>query len=164
MMVNSAGDHTTRFSASVTTLSPTITRFYSVSCYPNKDAKSIGIVQICSVKSRVWKRIEDFKYGLPSNYPGKYVNNSLNWVMDNEFSSIVTLDLGSETYQEVMQPEEEGVMISHKEKTIGDDTRIWSIPLRFELRGGAQEEWFRLLGHLTSIPEDHITAGPAYIV
>ncbi|CAN0924837.1 F-box protein CPR1 [Linum grandiflorum] len=94
-------------------------KVFSISCYPNKDAKSIGIVHVCLVKSRVWKRIEDFKYGIPNNYSGKYVNNSLNWVMDNEFSSIVTLDLGSETYQEVMQQKEEGVMISHKEKTIG---------------------------------------------
>ncbi|CAN0875962.1 hypothetical protein LINGRAHAP2_LOCUS11019 [Linum grandiflorum] len=107
MIVNSAGDHTTWFRLR---LRRSLQRLQGVfhSCYPNKDAKSIGIVQVCSVKSRVWKRIEDFKYGLPSNYSGKYVNNSLNWVMDNEFSSIVTLDLGSKTYQEVMKPEEEG--------------------------------------------------------
>ncbi|CAN1228137.1 F-box/kelch-repeat protein At3g23880 [Linum grandiflorum] len=92
----------------------------SISCYPNKDAKSIP-AQVYSMKSRVWKRIEDFKYGLPCNYPGKYVNNTLNWLMDNESSSIVSLDLHSETYREVTQPEEEegDTIISHHEKTIG---------------------------------------------
>ncbi|CAN0911316.1 F-box protein CPR1 [Linum grandiflorum] len=111
----------------------------SVSCYPNKDGPSSGVVQVCSVKSRVWKRIEDFKYGLPSNYPGKYVNNSLNWVMDDEFSSIVSLDLGSETYREVMQPEEEGVVISHKEKTIGvvEDC----LCVMYHLRSGYSDLW-----------------------
>ncbi|CAN0927093.1 Putative ribonuclease H protein At1g65750, partial [Linum grandiflorum] len=44
------------------------------------------------------------------------------------------------------------------------ETRIWSIPLRFDLRGGALEEWLRFLSHLNSIPTEHITAGPASIV
>ncbi|CAN0921772.1 hypothetical protein LINGRAHAP2_LOCUS32762, partial [Linum grandiflorum] len=44
------------------------------------------------------------------------------------------------------------------------DSRSWSIPLRFVLRGGAREEWNRLVAHLASIPADFISAGPAYIV
>ena len=44
------------------------------------------------------------------------------------------------------------------------DGRGWSIPLQVVLRGGALDEWNRLIQHLDSIPEDTITAGPASIV
>ncbi|CAN1812821.1 F-box protein CPR1 [Linum perenne] len=92
----------------------------SISCYPNKEANTItaaGIVQVCSIKSRIWKRLDDFKYGLPCDYPGKCVNNTLNWLMDNDSGSIVSLDLHTETYREVMQPEFAND-INHQ-KTIG---------------------------------------------
>ncbi|CAI0433591.1 unnamed protein product [Linum tenue] len=100
-------------------------KIVSISCYPNKDPKEIrgagfsgsqGIVHVCSSKSRNWKRIEDFKYGLPYDYPGKYVKGTLNWLLDNESSSIVSLNLGTEQYEEVIQPEyQEDVT----QKTIG---------------------------------------------
>ncbi|CAN0906120.1 hypothetical protein LINGRAHAP2_LOCUS24053 [Linum grandiflorum] len=44
------------------------------------------------------------------------------------------------------------------------DGRTWLIPLRFVLRGGALEEWYIFLKHLNSLPENHITVGPASVV
>ncbi|CAN1285963.1 hypothetical protein LINPERPRIM_LOCUS19166, partial [Linum perenne] len=39
----------------------------------------------------------------------------------------------------------------------------WNIPLRFQLRGGALEEWHRLIIFLASISRDHFSEGPSYI-
>ncbi|CAN1273141.1 hypothetical protein LINPERPRIM_LOCUS14878, partial [Linum perenne] len=40
------------------------------------------------------------------------------------------------------------------------DRQRWRIPLRYQLRGGALEEWHKLLLHLDSIPPEQITEGP----
>ncbi|CAN1808097.1 hypothetical protein LINPERHAP1_LOCUS25286 [Linum perenne] len=42
--------------------------------------------------------------------------------------------------------------------------RSWQIPLNNTLRGGAWREWQHLLNRLEELPEDLITAGPAFIV
>ncbi|CAN1314337.1 Putative ribonuclease H protein At1g65750 [Linum perenne] len=39
----------------------------------------------------------------------------------------------------------------------------WSIPLRYQLRGGALEEWHNFLLHLVLIPQTLLTEGPTYI-
>ncbi|CAN1795633.1 Putative ribonuclease H protein At1g65750, partial [Linum perenne] len=39
----------------------------------------------------------------------------------------------------------------------------WTIPLRYQLRGGALEEWNNLIHYLDSIRLDLFTEGPAYI-
>ncbi|CAN1297919.1 hypothetical protein LINPERPRIM_LOCUS23652 [Linum perenne] len=41
-----------------------------------------------------------------------------------------------------------------------DSRRRWLIPLSTTLRGGALEEWNRLMSRLDELPEDLITAGP----
>ncbi|CAN1275418.1 Putative ribonuclease H protein At1g65750 [Linum perenne] len=43
------------------------------------------------------------------------------------------------------------------------DWQRWHIPIRFQLRGGALEEWYSLLRYLASIPRDRFTEGPAFI-
>ncbi|CAN1815907.1 Putative ribonuclease H protein At1g65750, partial [Linum perenne] len=40
----------------------------------------------------------------------------------------------------------------------------WNIPLRYELRGGALQEWNNFNLYLESIPNDHITTGPSSLV
>ncbi|CAN1807424.1 Putative ribonuclease H protein At1g65750 [Linum perenne] len=43
------------------------------------------------------------------------------------------------------------------------DRWVWSIPLRFQLRGGALEEWNNLLDFLAALPPDFLTEGPPSI-
>ncbi|CAN1298751.1 hypothetical protein LINPERPRIM_LOCUS23935 [Linum perenne] len=43
------------------------------------------------------------------------------------------------------------------------DRLTWSIPLRFQLRGGALEEWDNFQLYLSNIRRDLFTEGPSYI-
>ncbi|CAN1816105.1 hypothetical protein LINPERHAP1_LOCUS27662 [Linum perenne] len=40
----------------------------------------------------------------------------------------------------------------------------WRIPLRYDLRGGASEEWNHLIRYLDSIPLDTFTSGPTSVI
>ncbi|KAL3506372.1 hypothetical protein ACH5RR_031754 [Cinchona calisaya] len=75
-------------------------------CVFSGAAVSKTLVEVYSLKTDSWKRIEDFKGGFPFDF-GKYVNGKLHWATRNDFKSrkhswkIVSLDLGNETYGEV---------------------------------------------------------------
>ncbi|CAI0469139.1 unnamed protein product [Linum tenue] len=75
-------------------------------------------VQVCGLKSRVWRRIEDFK-GVPGDDVGKVAAGCLHWkasyVNDEPRYTIMSLDLASETYREVMPPE------------FGEATGLWTL-------------------------------------
>ncbi|CAN1748514.1 Putative ribonuclease H protein At1g65750, partial [Linum perenne] len=43
------------------------------------------------------------------------------------------------------------------------DRQRCHIPLRYQLRGGALEEWYKLILHLAAIPRDRFSEGPASI-
>ncbi|KAL8549318.1 hypothetical protein ACS0TY_008241 [Phlomoides rotata] len=66
-------------------------------------------VMMYSLKSDSWKRIEDFKIGIPLNDLGKYASGKLHFVATQGITvdftwNIVSLDLKSEEYGMVEQP------------------------------------------------------------
>ncbi|KAL3620058.1 hypothetical protein CASFOL_034970 [Castilleja foliolosa] len=71
-----------------------------------------GIFQECpfrvllySLKANRWKRIEDFKHGVPLDNSAKYANGKLHWLVKRGCQRIiVSLDLASERYGEVGSP------------------------------------------------------------
>ncbi|XVF64998.1 hypothetical protein PTKIN_Ptkin09bG0211500 [Pterospermum kingtungense] len=87
-----------------------------VFCYQSKFEADLdfadcyeSIVQVCSLRTSCWKRIQDFPFGFPCFDSGKYVDGCLNWpVLKGRPGSsswiIVSLDLARDTYKEVLQP------------------------------------------------------------
>ncbi|KAI3469945.1 hypothetical protein Pfo_026608, partial [Paulownia fortunei] len=62
-------------------------------------------VQIFSLKTNDWRRIEDFKYGTPLDHSGNYACGKLHWLVDCDGClDIVSLDLASERYGKVGTP------------------------------------------------------------
>ncbi|KAK6161783.1 hypothetical protein DH2020_005164 [Rehmannia glutinosa] len=62
-------------------------------------------VLIFSLKANKWRRIEDFKNGMPLDHSGKYVNGKLHWLVDIDgCMDIVSLDLASERYEKMGVP------------------------------------------------------------
>ncbi|KDP40079.1 hypothetical protein JCGZ_02077 [Jatropha curcas] len=66
-------------------------------------------VKVCSRLTESWKSIEGFRYGVPYDVSGKYVNGSLSWPVMCERDSVLTwiivsFDLAKETYKEIVQP------------------------------------------------------------
>lgn len=62
-------------------------------------------VQIFSLKTNEWKRIEDFKYGIPLDQSAKYTRGKLHWLVDCDGClDVVTLDLASERYGKLGTP------------------------------------------------------------
>ncbi|KAF2311050.1 hypothetical protein GH714_019295 [Hevea brasiliensis] len=104
----------------------------AVFCFQNRGGNGgIGYetrVEVCTLWTKYWRRIEGFRYGVPCDVSGKYVNGSLIWPVMCERDSglawiIVSFDLAKETYKEMVQPdygEEYGVRESW--------TKLLSIP------------------------------------
>ncbi|KAL8106237.1 F-box/kelch-repeat protein At3g23880-like [Apium graveolens] len=68
-------------------------------------------VKIYSSKSDVWRRIEEFPFGIPLDDSGKFANGALHWAASRDIRSdspdswiIVSLDVKRERYGEVAQP------------------------------------------------------------
>lgn len=79
-------------------------------CYQNR-AKKDNKAKIYSLKSGDrggWKDIDDFPCAFPLLDSAKFVNGALHWLARLDFRSdpwtIVSFDLGTETYGEVLQP------------------------------------------------------------
>ncbi|WOH13539.1 hypothetical protein DCAR_0833049 [Daucus carota subsp. sativus] len=68
-------------------------------------------VKIYSSKTDVWRRIEDFPFGIPLDDSGKFANGALHWAASRDIRSdlpeswiIVSLDVKREKYGKVVQP------------------------------------------------------------
>ncbi|GFP92871.1 F-box/kelch-repeat protein at3g06240 [Phtheirospermum japonicum] len=62
-------------------------------------------VLIFSLKANRWKRIEDFKHGVPLDNSAKYTNGKLHWLVKRDGRmNIVSLDLASEQYGKLGPP------------------------------------------------------------
>ncbi|KEH24840.1 putative F-box domain-containing protein [Medicago truncatula] len=85
-------------------------RVVVVFCYQlNKSCKTL--VKVSTLGNDFWRTIPDFPsqiMGQPERHPGKFVSGTINWViLDRENDSsrvILSLDLGNESYQEILQP------------------------------------------------------------
>lgn len=65
-------------------------------------------VKIYTLSTNTWRRIQDFPSGVPFDESAKFVSGTLNWLASTTSSSswvIVSLDLGKESYQELLQPD-----------------------------------------------------------
>ncbi|KAK7359684.1 hypothetical protein VNO77_01647 [Canavalia gladiata] len=65
-------------------------------------------VKVLTLGTNSWRRIQEFPSGVPFDESGKFVSGSVNWLASTASSSswvIVSLDLGKESYQELLQPE-----------------------------------------------------------
>ncbi|KAI3523636.1 hypothetical protein L1887_01909 [Cichorium endivia] len=80
-----------------------------ISCIFRNGAKYDTKVKIYSLKTGNWKKIGDFPHGIPLDDSGKFSNGALHWAASQDFGSsyswtIVSLDLTTETYGEILQP------------------------------------------------------------
>ncbi|KAI3523635.1 hypothetical protein L1887_01908 [Cichorium endivia] len=80
-----------------------------ISCLFRKGTKYDTKVKIYSLKTGNWKKIGDFPHGIPLDDSGKFSNGALHWLASQKFGSsyswtIVSLDLTTETYGEILQP------------------------------------------------------------
>lgn len=72
-------------------------------------------VMVYSLNTNYWRRIQDFKGGIPLDDSGKYVNGKLHWAASVSYASagggssyewkIVGLDLADESYEEINGPD-----------------------------------------------------------
>lgn len=71
-------------------------------------------VMVYGLNTNSWRRIQDFKGGIPLDDSGKYVNGKLHWAASVNYASaagssyewkIVGLDLADETYEEISGPD-----------------------------------------------------------
>ncbi|XP_027352711.1 F-box/kelch-repeat protein At3g23880-like [Abrus precatorius] len=71
-------------------------------------------VKVLTLGTDAWRRIQEFPPGVPFDESGKFVSGTINWLASTNSSSlwvIVSLDLGKETYQELLQPDYGGVAV-----------------------------------------------------
>ena len=86
-----------------------------VFCYQlNKSCKTLVKVHTLGndLGNHFWRTIPDFPsqlMGQPERHPGKFVSGTINWVIlypENDSSrAILSLELGNESYQEILQPD-----------------------------------------------------------
>ncbi|CAL0334632.1 unnamed protein product [Lupinus luteus] len=65
-------------------------------------------VKIHNLGTDSWRRIQEYPFGIPSGLSAKFVSGTLNWLAStHKLSSyaIVSLDLGKESCQELLQPD-----------------------------------------------------------
>ena len=66
-------------------------------------------VEVFSLRSNAWRKIRSFPYFLFTDEAGKHVNGSINWAVsrdkNNDHWFIASLDLATESYQVVPQPD-----------------------------------------------------------
>jgi F-box interacting protein len=84
----------------------------------NCDSSTVYKVKVHTLGTNSWRFIDDFPYGTSTVFPvrssGEFVSGTLNWLVYLADSvtvrPIVSLDLGTESYQEILQPDygEEG--------------------------------------------------------
>ncbi|KEH32860.1 putative F-box domain-containing protein [Medicago truncatula] len=67
-------------------------------------------VKVHTLGTNSWKTIQKFPFGcVPLQLLGKFVSGTINWLVYNEYHKeiqIVSLDLGNESYKEVLLPKE----------------------------------------------------------
>lgn len=73
-------------------------------------------VKVHTLGTDCWRRIQEFPSGVPFDDSGKFVSGTLNWLASGSASLtsswiIVSLDLGNESYQELLQPDYGGVAV-----------------------------------------------------
>lgn len=85
-----------------------------VACYQHYNSYKFckTQVKVHTLGSNVWRRIPDFpseNKGVPEGRVGKFVSGAIHWVIkdqDNDSSWVIlSLDLGNESYQEILQPD-----------------------------------------------------------
>ncbi|XP_061359681.1 F-box/kelch-repeat protein At3g23880-like [Gastrolobium bilobum] len=72
------------------------------------------LVKVHTLGTNYWRRIQEFPSGVPFDESGKFVSGTVNWLASATSSSswvIVSLDLGKESYQELLQPDYGGVTV-----------------------------------------------------
>ncbi|XP_076882889.1 F-box/kelch-repeat protein At3g23880-like [Bidens hawaiensis] len=80
-----------------------------ISCVFKDRAKYCTTVRVYSLRCGNWNKIDAFPHGIPLDDSGKFANGVLHWAASKDFGStyswmIVSLDLATETYGEVLQP------------------------------------------------------------
>ncbi|KAJ1428800.1 F-box-like domain superfamily [Sesbania bispinosa] len=86
----------------------------AVFCYECNSGDYKTQVKVHTLGTNCWRRIEDFPSGVPFDDSGKFVSGTVNWLASTASSSswvIVSLDLGKESYQELLQPDYGGVAV-----------------------------------------------------
>ncbi|KAJ7980153.1 F-box/kelch-repeat protein [Quillaja saponaria] len=114
-------------------------------------------VMVCALCTNSWRGIQEFPYCGPCKESGKFVSGCLIWIVGclNDSSNpwkIISLDLGTETYQEVLQPDHGvsnlqptvGVLrdclcITYNHFTVSDST-VWLMK-----EYGVKDSWTRLV-------------------
>ncbi|KAJ7980150.1 F-box protein interaction domain protein [Quillaja saponaria] len=81
----------------------------AISSYPNGENSYKNKVKVYTMRSNCWRRIQEFPFSEPYNESATFVSGVLIWTAfySNGSSykrSIISLDLGKETYKEVFQP------------------------------------------------------------
>jgi len=80
-------------------------------CYSGGIYKTQTQVKVHTLGTNSWRLIDEFPFGSSGDFsigPGKFVSGAINWLVFNSNStsfSIVSLDLGTESYQEILKPD-----------------------------------------------------------
>lgn len=95
-----------------------------ISCLFKNKAKYDTIVKIYSLKHGNWNNIAPFPHGIPLDDSGKYSNGALHWAASQDFGSsyswiIVSLDLATYTYAQILQPAYDDQTGADKDLTLG---------------------------------------------
>jgi F-box interacting protein len=86
-------------------------------CYSSGILKTQSQVNVLTFGTTSWRLIDEFPFGSFGEFSdaeGKFVSGTINWLVfkrDSTLQHIISLDLGTESYQEILQPEygEQGV-------------------------------------------------------
>jgi F-box interacting protein len=79
----------------------------AIFCYDSGKTK----VNVHTMGTNCWRKIQEFPFGVPVGESGKFVGGTVNWLVCengirlNSSLSIVSLDLGNESYQKILQPD-----------------------------------------------------------
>ncbi|KAK2385765.1 F-box/kelch-repeat protein [Trifolium repens] len=79
----------------------------AVFCYDSGKTK----VNVHTMGTNCWRKIQEFPFGVPDGESGKFVGGTVNWLVCengirlNSSLSIVSLDLGNESYQKILLPD-----------------------------------------------------------
>ncbi|CAL1398208.1 unnamed protein product [Linum trigynum] len=88
------------------------------------------VAQVCALKSKLWRRIEDFPNVLCGRLQGKFAAGCLHWdALDGNVDLnhiIVSLDLATETHKQVMLPDFGEAIISWTLEVLDDCVCIMS--------------------------------------